>query len=288
MISRDFQLIPTTRACVCGLLLAALAGCNAVPMYQFQQSQLQTLSLYRQNQSLAGQLAGASQTAEQLAMEKQQLEQITGQMHGELQAAQQQLQLSNERLANLGSERQDLHSRYSNLLASLQSGENPLSGSANRRFEELARKYPEFQFDPYTGVSKFTGDLLFATGSAELRTDASPLLQEFAQIMNDPDARPFNILVVGHTDDQPIKKASTKAKHGSNWELSAHRATAVVGALSKLGLAEHRMGIAGYSKFQPVAANADDSGRQRNRRVEIFILANDAKIADAWDAGNRF
>ncbi|MBX3436911.1 MAG: OmpA family protein, partial [Planctomycetaceae bacterium] len=165
---------------------------------------------------------------------------------------------------------------------------SPLSRDATRRFEELARKYPEFEFDPYTGVSKFTGDLLFATGSSDIRPEAHPVLAEFARILNDGDARQFNILVVGHTDDRPIVKASTKSKHANNWELSAHRATAVVDSLSKQGLSEHRMGVAGYSKFQPVAMNSDDSSRQRNRRVEIFILAPDAKIASNWDHGPRF
>lgn len=276
-------------AVACLLLsVTAIAGCNAVPMYQYRQSQMQTLSMYRQSQALSGQLAATRQQSEQLAAERQQYEQMAAQLQGELMSAQSQLQLSNERLANLGSERQDLHARYSNLLTSLQSGENPLSGAATRRFEELARKYPEFEFDPYTGVSKFTGDLLFATGSSEIRPDAKPLLGEFARIMNDGEARQFNILVVGHTDDQPIKKAATKSKHSNNWELSAHRATSVVDVLSKEGLGEQRMGVAGYSMYQPVAANSSESARQRNRRVEIFILAPDAKIASTWDAAPRY
>lgn len=267
------------------LTLACLSlvpmGCNAVPLYQYRQSQMQTLSMYRQQQALAGQLASTSQTAAQLAAEKQQFEQMTAQYQNELQIA-------NERLANLNNERQELHARYSNLLTGLNSENNPLSSSATKRFEELARKYPEFEFDPYTGVSKFTGDLLFATGSSDVRTDAHPVLQEFARIMNDPEAQQFNILVVGHTDDQKVVKESTRSKHANNWELSAHRATAVVGALSKQGLAEHRMGIAGYSKYQPISANSDEVSRQRNRRVEIFILAPDAKIAGNGSAGPYF
>jgi len=263
------------------LLSVAATGCNAVPLYQYRQSQFQTLSMYRQQQAMAGQLTNASQTAAQLAMEKQQFEQMAAH-------SQHDLQIANERLANLGAERQELHARYSNLLTGLSSGENPLSSGATKRFEELARKYPEFEFDPYTGVSKFTGDLLFSTGSSQVRTDAHPVLQEFARIMNDPEAQQFNILVVGHTDDQPVKKASTRSKHANNWELSAHRATSVVGALSQQGLAEHRMGIAGYSKYQPIAANSDDSSRQRNRRVEIYILAQDAKIASNVGAAPYF
>ena len=236
-----------------------------VPMSQYRAAQFQTLSMYRQ-------LAQTNQTASQLAAEKQQLEQMAGQMQNELGIA-------NERLANLGAEREELTSRYTNLLTSLNSGDNPLGGGATKRFEELARKYPEFEFDPYTGVSKFTGDLLFASGSAEIRSEGRPILEEFARIMNDPEARQFNILVVGHTDDRRVAKATTKNKHANNWELSAHRATSVVTELSKYGLTEQRMGIAGYSMYQPVAPNASEPTRQQNRRVEIYIMAPDALIA---------
>ena len=235
---------------------------------QLRQSQLQSLKLYRQNQELAGQ----AEMAGQLAMENTQLEQ-------QLASAQQNLDLTNQRLANLNSERAQLSEKYSNLLTGLK---NPLSGGTNRRFEELSKKYPEFEFDPVTGVSRFNGDLLFASGSDVLRTDSSGLLKEFAAIMNDPEAKQFHILVVGHTDDQDVVKPGTRAKHETNWELSAHRATAVVHSLAKICLNEPRMGVAGYSEFQPVTANADDASRQVNRRVEIYILAPDATVA-GWD-----
>ncbi len=35
--------------------------------------------------------------------------------------------------------------------------------------------------------------------------------------MNDPDARQFHILVVGHTDDHEVVKPGTKVKHETNW-----------------------------------------------------------------------
>jgi chemotaxis protein MotB len=248
---------------------ALFAGCNSVPMSQFRAAQYQTLMTHRQ-------LTQTNQMANQLAAEKQQFEQMAAQLQGELGVA-------NQRLANLGAEREELTARYSHLLTSLQDNQNPLGGNATKRFEELARKYPEFQFDPYTGVSKFTGDLLFSSGSSDIRTDGLPILHEFAGIMNDPDARQFNILVVGHTDDQPVAKASTRDKHANNWELSAHRATAVVSELSKYGLEEPRMGIAGYSMHQPVAPNASEPLRQQNRRVEIYILAPDANKVASLD-----
>jgi chemotaxis protein MotB len=263
------------RSLIASLLIALLLSTSGCGCRQYRRrknelrrAQLRTLQLYRENQDLAGQAEMAGQLAEQ-----------NGQLEQSLAAAQQNLDVANQRLENLSAERAALNEKYSTLLTGLK---NPLGGGTNRRFEELAKKYPEFEFDPVTGVSRFNGDLLFPSGSDVVRPEGVELLREFASIMNDPDAKQFHILVVGHTDDQEIVKAGTRAKHETNWDLSAHRSTAVVKSLAKIGLDEPRMGVAGYNKFQPVTANADDSGRQQNRRVEIYILAPDATVA-GWD-----
>lgn len=255
------------------LASALFSGCNYAPRWQLRQSQLQAFRVYNANQQLTAQLGEAEGMTAQLSMENQQL--------------QQGLQIANERLANLASEREKLHDEYKHLLTTLPAPDNPLGGGANKRFEELSRKYPEFEFDPVTGVSRFNGDLLFATGSDQIQAAGMKVLQEFASIMNSGDARQFNILIVGHTDDQNIVHATTRARHPTNWDLSAHRATAVVKALSSLGLTEPRMGIAGYSKYQPAVPNSDDGSRQQNRRVEIFILAPDAAVAGRESGARR-
>lgn len=242
--------------------LTASSGCNTVPQWHMRQAQLQTLHMYRQGQAAQAQLSQAQQSSGQLADENQQL--------------QQQLAISNQRFDNLNAERAALHDRFQHLLTSAR---NPLPGSANDRFRDLAERYPDFEFDPETGVSKLNADLLFATGSDEIRPEASALLTEFVGIMNESDARQFNILVVGHTDDQPIVQTGTQQRHPTNWELSAHRATSVVKHLARQGMQEQRMGIAGYSMFQPVAPNVSDDTRQKNRRVEIYVLAPDAELA---------
>lgn len=252
---RSFTLI----ALSCAL---CITGCNTVPQWHMRQAQLQTLHMYRQGQSMQSQLSQAQQASGQLAAENQQL--------------QQQLAIANQRFDNLNVERAALHDRFQHLLTTSQ---NPLPGSANDRFRDLAERYPDFEFDPETGVSKLNADLLFASGSDEVRPEASALLTEFVGILNESDAREFNILVVGHTDDRPIVQAGTQQRHPTNWELSAHRATSVVKRLGRLGLAERRMGIAGYSMFQPVAPNDNDGNRQLNRRVEIYVLAPDAQVA---------
>lgn len=255
------------------LALGSLAGCHAlVPQWQLRQAQLRTYQVYRHGQQLAGELGQSRQMAGQLAMEKQQAEQRAAQL-------QQELKVANERLNNLAQERTRLHNDYKHLLTTLPAPGNPLAGSIARQFEELCRRYPEFEFDPATGVARFNGELLFAEGSNEIRPDGFRVLQEFARIMNDSNASQFNILVVGHTDDKPVVKPGTRAKHETNWELSAHRATAVVRQLGKYGVAEPRMGIAGYNMYQPAVPNSTESARQKNRRVEIFVLAPDMTVA---------
>lgn len=253
--------------------LIAITGCYCVPPQYLQQAQLRSQMLYRQNQ--------------QLAMERDSYSQSMGALSSENQALKQNLDVANRRLENVQSANSQLENRVQHLLASARSGNNPLSHDATRRLEELRRKYPQFEFDPATGVSKFDSDLLFALGSDEVRHEAMHVLNEFAHIMNQPDAQHLRVLVVGHTDDKPISKASTKAKHPTNWHLSTNRANSVVLALKHHGIAEKRMEAAGCSMFQPVESNRDDKSRSKNRRVEIYVLAPDAAVA-GWDPASRF
>ena len=73
-----------------------------------------------------------------------------------------------------------------------------------------------------------------------------------------------------------IAKASTKAKHPTNWHLSTDRANSVLLALKKHGIDERRMRSAGASFYESVADNKDPKARAKNRRVEIYVLAPEA------------
>lgn len=238
--------------------MVLLIGCQSVPNPYVRQAQLQARNQWQQNQMLLS--------------ENSNLQQQTASLSSELQTA-------NQRLANMNSERDELHSRYVSLLNQTK---NPLGNDLTRKFQELARLYPEFEFDPETGVSKFHSDILFDSGSDKLKSTSKNLLTDFARLINDPAASQFHILVVGHTDDKPIKQSATKQKHPTNWHLSTNRANSVVMALSDAGVKETRMGAAGYSMFQPVQPNTDDDSRLRNRRVEIYVLAPEAAVA-GWD-----
>ncbi len=264
---------------VTALLACSQTACNMVPQRTLQQSQLRAWQLYHQNKSLAAQRGQARQSSQSLVADKTQLERKNAQLRSNLD-------IVNQRLGNLNSERSQLQQRYISLLNQAKDQPSPLSNELTRRMQELANRYPGFDFDPQTGVSKFSEDILFTSGKAELRTDAMEILQQFAEIMNDPSAKELNILVVGHTDDRPIAKQLTRSKHPTNWHLSTNRANSVVLALSKYSVKENRMGAAGYSMHQPLVPNTDDRARQRNRRVEIFVLAPDAVVA-GWDPTTR-
>lgn len=263
--------------CAVGALTLAQIGCTAVPRHQLSQSQNRARQLYEQNQALAVERQNAQNAAATLAAQQQQLQQ-------EIQSLRNANDTDRQLLASAQAERDKLRSRYTNLLDTTRNATNPLSAESTRQFEDLARRYPNFEFDPQTGVSKFHSDVLFASGSAEVQQNSQALLNEFAKILNQGDAQDLNILVVGHTDDQRIAKSSTRSKHPSNLHLSAHRAINVCDALAKHGLQKQRMGIAGYGPYQPRVANRDNETRQQNRRVEIFVLAPNAPIA-GLDAG---
>ena len=219
---------------VVALLCAAQTGCCCWGRRrELRQAKLRSMQLQQQCQQLGGQVG-------QLAADKQRSEQLANQLQSDLSTA-------NERIANLSNERGQLQDQYKNMLTGLHPSNNPLNSSANKKFEELARKYPEFEFDPTTGVSRFNGDLLFASGSDEIQNKGSKVLQEFVRIMNESDSRQFHVLVVGHTDDMEVVKPTTRANHPTNWDLSAHRATSVVKAMAKMGLEEPRMGADGDS-----------------------------------------
>ena len=115
-------------------------------------------------------------------------------------------------------------------------------------------------------VRLLTDKVLFDSGSAELKPRSGALLSELARLLKFEVRHP--ILVEGHTDDVRI----SSARFPTNWELSTGRAARVVRALIDEGVGRGRLGAAGYGAQHPIASNARDSGRRRNRRVEIVLL----------------
>ena len=83
---------------------------------------------------------------------------------------------------------------------------------------------------------------------------------------------PGRVVVVGHTDDQPVRSLKFK----DNYALSAARARAVVQILSQGIDNASRLESSGAGSSQPIALPADlPANRARNRRVEILYSPED-------------
>jgi chemotaxis protein MotB len=134
----------------------------------------------------------------------------------------------------------------------------------------LAAQYPDvLQFDEKRGMIRFAADFTFDPGSVGLKASALSVLSQLATILNSNAANPFEVVVVGHTDNVPIKKSA--AQNPTNMHLSAHRAIAVRDALHKDGVQASRFLIAGYGEFRPTVPNGPN-GAAQNRRVDVYLM----------------
>jgi type VI secretion system protein ImpK len=106
---------------------------------------------------------------------------------------------------------------------------------------------------------------MFPSGGAEVAPEQAALLSRVARALDQLRGR---IVVVGHTDDQPIRSLRFK----DNFELSAARARNVSAILSRDLRDPRRVESSGAGASQPVATPPDlPANRARNRRVEILF-----------------
>jgi chemotaxis protein MotB len=163
------------------------------------------------------------------------------------------------------------------LIASMQEkllyGAVALPVELSTMLEEFAAENEMVTYDPSLGIVKFKSDLLFEKGSDIVAPEAVEALKSLCTIMNTEQGKKFDVVVVGHTDDIPILKPATKAKHPTNWHLSAHRAISVLDVMAGSNIEQKRMSIRGFGEYRPVAPNKPGKGgNPQNRRVEIYIV----------------
>lgn len=117
-------------------------------------------------------------------------------------------------------------------------------------------------------IIRLKDDILFGSAEAQLQPNATEALNKIIDILSKIDNP---VIIEGHTDSFPIKSA----KYSSNWELSTARATSVIDYLVKSKrINPKRLSAVGYGEYTPVAENTSNSGRIKNRRVDIIILEN--------------
>lgn len=120
----------------------------------------------------------------------------------------------------------------------------------------------------------FDGGILFPTNGTELSTSARKDLTKFAaSLLQNPDT---DVKIYGFTDNTGSMAVNTRVANG--------RAQAVYTYLLDSGVAANRLYAEGRPMTDYVAPNTTPEGRAQNRRVEIYILANQAMI-DKAEAG---
>jgi flagellar motor protein MotB len=113
-----------------------------------------------------------------------------------------------------------------------------------------------------------SGSVLFPSNSDRLQPDGRLLLKSLvAPLRVYLGERDELLMVSGFTDDVPIQGGNTRFT--DNWELSAQRALTVTRTLIDEGMPSSIVFAAAFGTEQPVASNADDKGRAKNRRVEM-------------------
>ena len=137
--------------------------------------------------------------------------------------------------------------------------------------------------DGRIGIS---GSVLFALNSDQLQPEGRQLLKSLAApLAAYLGARGELLMVSGFTDNKPLHGFAdnkplrgsadnkplreSKARFADNLELSAQRALTVTRTLIEEGLPSASVFAAAFGPEQPVASNADASGRSQNRRVEM-------------------
>ncbi|HQP75493.1 MAG TPA: OmpA family protein [Acidobacteriota bacterium] len=109
-----------------------------------------------------------------------------------------------------------------------------------------------------TGRSRLYG-ILFDIDSTAIRPESKPVLDEVIQLLKAEPA--WRLTIEGHTD--------SAGDDAHNLKLSQGRAEAVKAYLAGQGIDAGRLEAKGLGESKPVADNATELGRARNRRVEL-------------------
>jgi chemotaxis protein MotB len=124
-------------------------------------------------------------------------------------------------------------------------------------------------------LSNLMKQLRFESGEATIKSEGYQVLDELiAYLKTAADDR--LIRVEGHADNMEIGP-SLKSLYQTNWDLSKARAGGVLRYLTeKGGIDSAKLSSVGYGDTRPVAGNATEVGRQKNRRVDIVLYPSES------------
>ncbi len=129
---------------------------------------------------------------------------------------------------------------------------------------------PESTGDPQQLVNDLLSRLEYDPGAAAPKGNGQEILKEVAEVLRAVEDK--HIRVEGHTDSQDIGP-SLLSTYPSNQELSEARASYAVQTFTREGgLDPTSLSTIGHSDREPLASNASEEGRQKNRRIGIVLV----------------
>ena len=127
----------------------------------------------------------------------------------------------------------------------------------------------------------FDSGILFGTGAAALSSEAKASLSKFANnvLKQNPE---MDVDIYGYTDNQGWRNSTAEQSKQKNLNLSQERAQSVSTYLMSCGVAGGQIQkVEGLGEENPVADNTTATGRQENRRVEVYMYASAEMIQQA-------
>ncbi len=148
-----------------------------------------------------------------------------------------------------------------------------IGSKMDKQAEEIKSKVPDADVMRIGEgiVVEFSSNVLFDFGKSNLSNPAKNNLDKLTKVLETyPDT---NIEAQGHTD--------SVGSEAFNQNLSEERANSVANYLVSQGVDSKRLSIRGFGQMLPKYLNNTEAGRDKNRRVEFLITANEKMKADA-------
>jgi len=160
--------------------------------------------------------------------------------------------------ALIGNESDNANARVADRDAELDATDREIEG--NRRVLEELRSRGVDARETDRGIVANLPNVLFEFDSAHLTPAAYDKTRAIAKVLHDSKR---HALVEGYTDSVGTQEY--------NLNLSRRRASSVASALESDGVPSSKISTRGYGESDPIASNETDSGRERNRRVEVVL-----------------
>ena len=253
---RTVRLSAIFALCACVLLIT---GCDGNQDLRIQNQRQQKL---------------IDQLQADLGVANRELQKVKLQLATARQTGDIEVQTLQEKLAALEENKKQLEEMIASMQQKLLYGSAVLPPEVSTMLEDFANQHDMVTYDSARGIVRFKSDLTFDPGSDVVAASAIAAVKSLAAILNTEEAKKFDVIIAGHTDDIRIAKSETRAKHPTNWHLSVHRAISVKDVMESSNIDPKRLSVRGFGEYRPIEENLPNKkGNEKNRRVEIYIVA---------------